>query len=336
MRSKFGSTIFWILLLPAIAGAQVGTQSSITGTVVDATGASVPDARITATNVATRDMRQTPSDASGAFGILALPAGMYTVTAEARGFKKWENSQVVVTVGDKIRLAPVLQVGAVTETISVQGTAPVQTENATIETVVQMQQIRELPLDTRNPLALVGLAPGMRYEGQAGAGGQRATHVQGYGLRDNKTNFQLDGINTNEGSDEGGTAVPNVDAIEEFNVQPLNAGASAGRDPSQVLVVTKSGTNAFHGTAFEFDQNDIFNAYNAFADKTQPKPRVRYNLFGGTLGGPIIKNKTFFFGSFQGIVIRNAQLLNEPAVPTAFESGDFSSLSTPIIDPTTG
>ena len=336
MRSKFGSTIFWILLLPAIAGAQVGTQSSITGTVVDATGASVPDARITATNVATRDMRQTPSDASGAFGILALPAGMYTVTAEARGFKKWENSQVVVTVGDKIRLAPVLQVGAVTETISVQGTAPVQTENATIETVVQMQQIRELPLDTRNPLALVGLAPGMRYEGQAGAGGQRATHVQGYGLRDNKTNFQLDGINTNEGSDEGGTAVPNVDAIEEFNVQPLNAGASAGRDPSQVLVVTKSGTNAFHGTAFEFDQNDIFNAYNAFADKAQPKPRVRYNLFGGTLGGPIIKNKTFFFGSFQGIVIRNAQLLNEPAVPTAFESGDFSSLSTPIIDPTTG
>src|SRR6266567_5658717 len=155
--------------------------------------------------------------------------------------------------------------------------------------------------------------------------GMRITYVQGMGLRDNKTNFQLDGVNTNDGSGEGGTGVPNVDAVEQFNVQALNAGPEAGRDPTQVTLVTKSGTNSFHGTLFEFNQNDLFNAYNAFANKTKAKPRVRYNLFGGTMGGPVIHNKTFFFGSFQGTVIHNALLLNEAAIPSAVENGDFSS-----------
>jgi hypothetical protein len=317
--------------------AQVGTQASITGVVIDGSGASVAGAQVTATNNATGERKQAVSAPGGNFDLLALPAGAYTVSVEARGFKRWENAQVQLTVGGQVRVAPVLQVGAVGEVVTVQGTnAAVQTESASVETVVQMQQIRELPLDTRNPLALVGLVPGMRFEGMNPGAGMRISYVQGNGLRDNKTNFQLDGVNSNDGSGEGGTAVPNVDSIEEFNVQTLNAGAEAGRDPTQVLVVTKSGTNQFHGSAFEFLQNDIFNAYNAFADTTKPKPRVRYNLFGGTFGGPLIKNKTFFFGSFQGTVIRNAQLLNEAAVPAAFEGGDFSSLSTPIIDPTTG
>jgi len=326
-----------MLMLSAMAAAQVGTQSSITGTVTDPSGAAVTGARVTATNLATGEVKQASTDQSGSFNILALPAGSYAVAAEASGFKRWENPKVQLTVGDQILVQPVLQVGAVGEVVTVKSaSAAIQTESATVETVVQMQQIRELPLDTRNPLALVGLVPGMRFEGMSTGAGMRISYVQGNGLRDNKTNFQLDGINSNDGSGEGGTAVPNVDAIEEFNVQALNAGAEAGRDPTQVLVVTKSGTNQFHGSGFEFVQNDAFNAYNTFADKTQPKPRVRYNLFGGTLGGPIIRNKTFFFGSLQGTVIRNAQLLNEGAVPSAFESGDFSSLSTPIIDPTTG
>jgi hypothetical protein len=326
-----------LFLLSALAVSQVGTQASITGVVTDQTGSAIVSAAVTATNLTTGERKRTLSGPSGNFDLLALPPGTYSVIAEAPGFKRWENPRVELTVGSQVRVAPTLQVGAVGETVTVQGaTAAIQTESAAVDTVVQMQQIRELPLDTRNPLALVGLVPGMRFEGMSTGAGMRISYVQGDGLRDNKTNFQLDGVNTNDGSGEGGTAVPNVDAIEEFNVQTLNAGAEAGRDPTQVLVVTKSGTNEYHGTAFEFVQNDMFNAYNAFADKTQPKPRVRYNLFGGTLGGPIIKNKTFFFGSFQGIVIRNAQLLNEAAVPAAFESGDFSSLSTPIIDPTTG
>ena len=334
MRSIL-SCVFCLILLSGLVLAQVGTQAAITGTVSDPSGANIAGAHIIALNLANGLSTQSQSDASGNFNILSLPAGNYRVTVEAQGFKKWESPQTQLTVGDRNRITAVLEVGGSSEVISVQGTSDaIQTEKATVETVIQMQQIRELPLADRNPLGLVGLVPGMRYLGTPN--GMRTSQVQGQGLRDNKTQFQLDGLNTNDGSIEGGTAVPNVEAVAEFNVQPINAGAEAGRDPSQVIVITKSGTNSFHGSAFEFVQNDMFNAYNAFADKTQPKPHVRYNQFGGTLGGPIIKNKTFIFGSFQGTVIRNAVLKNESGVPTAFLSGDFSSLATPIIDPTTG
>jgi hypothetical protein len=324
-----------VFVLSGFLLAQVGTQAAITGTVSDASGASVAGAHIIAVNLANGLSTQSESDPNGNFNILSLPAGSYRVTVEAQGFKKWESPQTQLTVGDRNRITAVLQIGGSAEVISVQGTSDaIQTEKATVETVIQMQQIRELPLADRNPLGLVGLVPGMRYLGTPN--GMRTSQVQGQGLRDNKTQFQLDGLNSNDGSIEGGTAVPNVEAVAEFNVQPINAGAEAGRDPSQVIIITKAGTNSFHGSAFEFVQNDMFNAYNAFANKTQPKPHVRYNQFGGTLGGPIIKNKTFFFGSFQGTVIRNAVLKNEAGVPTPFLSGDFSSLSTPIIDPTTG
>src|SRR5438128_12696892 len=117
-----------------------------------------------------------------------------------------------------------------------------------------------------------------------------------------------------------------VDAVATLPVLSVNAGAWAGRDTSHVVIVTKAGTNQFHGDAIEFIQNDAFNAYYAVANKTQPKPHVRYNQFGGTLGGPLIKNKTFCFGSIQGSNIKNAVTLNESAGPVAFESGDFSSL----------
>ncbi|HWR13569.1 MAG TPA: TonB-dependent receptor [Terriglobales bacterium] len=325
-----------LLLMSAFAAAQVGTQSSITGTVTDSTGAIVQGAQVVATNVATGATKQVVSGPNGNFDILALPPGVYTVKVNAKGFKIWEDTSLTLTVGNKIRVEPVLQVGSEGQTVTVQSdNTGVQTESSTVETLVQMNQIRELPLDTRNAMSLVALSPGMRITGQ-NVNGMRITMVQGNGMRDNKTNFQLNGITSNDGSFEGGTAVPNVEAVAEFNVQTLNAGAEAGRQPSQVLVVTKSGTNQFHGALFEFLQNDKFNAYNAFADKTKAKPRVRYNQFGAALGGPIRKDKTFFFGSFQGTTIRNATLLNEAGIPDAFKTGDFSSLSTPIRDPLTG
>ena len=163
------------------------------------------------------------------------------MNVSSKGFKKWELARTELSVGDRSRLTPVLQVGDVSEIVMVEATAEViQTEKASVETVVQMQQIRELPLPTRNPLALVGLVPGMRYESTQD-GGERATYVQGQGLRNNKTAFLLDGLNSNAPMDEGGTAIPNVDTIAEFNVQTLNFSAESGRNPMQVLVVTKSG-----------------------------------------------------------------------------------------------
>lgn len=334
-----GKYLSVVLLFTASLVAQVGTQASLTGTVTDPTGAVVPNASVTALNLATGATSHQQTGSAGEFTILALPVGTYRVTVEAGSFKRWENPAVQLTVGSQVRVEPRLELGGATETVSVQSSnTGLQTETATIDTVVQMQQIRELPLATRNPLALVGLTPGMRLDSTDD--NMRITYVQGNGLRNNKTEFQLDGVNTNDGSGEGGTAVPNVDAIDEFSVKSIDAGAEF-RSPGEVVIVTKSGTNAFHGSAFGFVQNDLFNAYNYFADKTKAKPRVRYSLFGGTVGGPIYRDKTFFFGSFQETVIRNGQLLNESAIPSAFlpsdgSGADFSSLSKSINDPLTG
>ena len=334
-----GKYLSVMLLLTASLFAQVGTQASLTGTVSDPSGAVVSNALVTAVNLATGATSHQQTGSGGEFTILALPVGSYRVTVEAGTFKRWENPNVQLTVGSQVRIAPVLQLGGATETVSVQSSnSGLQTETAAVETVVQMQQIRELPLQTRNPLALVGLTPGMRLDSTDD--NMRITYVQGNGLRNNKTEFQLDGVNTNDGSGEGGTAVPNVDSIDEFTVKSIDAGAEF-RSPSEVVIVTKSGTNAFHGSAFGFLQNDVFNAYNYFADKTKAKPRVRYSLFGGTVGGPVYRNKTFFFGSFQETIVRNGQLLNESAIPNAFlptdgNGADFSSLATPIKDPLTG
>lgn len=321
-----------LLLMSATSLAQVGTQASLNGTVTDTSGAVVIGAQLTIKNLATGRVTQATSNSHGTYDVLALPPGSYSVSATAHGFETWENPRVQLTVGDRIRLDPALRVGAVTETVRVEATSGImQTDTPTVESVIQMQQIRELPLDTRNPLALVALVPGMTYQGTT-VGSFRDSFVQGQGLRNYTTNFQLDGLTSNASSSEGGSAIPNVDAVEEFSVQTVNSGAESGRDPSQVLAVTKSGTNEFHGTLFEFNQNDMFSARNAFATK---KNRVRYNQFGGTVGGPVFRNKTFFFGSYQQTVIGNDVILNESAVTTAMENGDFSAISKPIINPYT-
>ena len=318
------------LLAPVALFAQVGTEGSFFGTVVDATGAIVPGAEVTITNLATGFTKTDTTNREGEFNLRALPIGTYSVSVTAKGFKKWELARTELSVGDRIRLAPALQVGAINETISVTATSEVlQTENSAVATVVQMQQIRELPTAIRNPLVLVALVPGMVYEGTQ-SGLERATTVQGNGLRNNKTAFQLDGLNSNAPMDEGGTAIPNVDAVEEISVQSLNFSAESGRDPMQVLVVTKSGTNQFHGSLWEFVQNDKFNARNTFAVS---KPAVRRNQFGASVGGPVIKNKIFFFGAFEGTRITSQSIYNSVAVTPAMKTGDFSALSKIIKDP---
>ena len=328
----FAVTLMLILAVVTVV-AQVGTQASLGGTIQDPTGAVIAGAQLTVRNLATGETTNAVSDGRGTYNVLALNPGTYSITVMASGFQSWTMPSLVLTIGDRSRLDATLRVGASSATVEVEGsTGLLQTDNATVETVIQMQQIRELPLDTRNPLSLVALVPGMTYQGTA-VGSFRDTFVQGQGLRNYTTNFQLDGLSSNAASSEGGSAIPNVDAVDEFNVQSVNAGPESGRDPAQVLAITKSGSNQFHGTAFEFNQNDLFSARNAFATK---KNRVRYNQFGGTLGGPVIRKRTFFFGSYQQTAINNDTVFNEPAVTTAMENGDFSAISTPIKNPYTG
>ena len=201
-----------------------------------------------------------------------------------------------------------------------------------MQTVVQMEQIRELPLSTRNPVVLVNLVPGLRFTGAGGP--ERGSTVQGFGLRENQTEFQLDGLNANAGMDEGGITIPNVDTIAEFSVETSSFSAENGRNPLQIVMATKAGTNAFHGTAWEFVQNDKFNARNAFS--TAEPPKLNRNQFGAAVGGPIIRNKTFFFGSFEGTPIRRESLYNSVVVQPEMLEGDFSSLPRAITDPGTG
>ncbi len=188
------------------------------------------------------------------------------------GFKTWQLERIVLTVGERSRVSPVLDVGDITERCPVVGGAPLlQTERSSVQTVVQMEQIRELPLSTRNPVVLVNLVPGMRFTGSGGP--ERGSTVQGFGMRSNQTEFQLDGLNANAAMDEGGITIPNVDTIAEFSVETSSFSAENGRNPLQVVMATKSGTNAFHGTAWEFIQNDKFNARNAFSAAQPPKLR---------------------------------------------------------------
>ena len=311
--------------------AQVSTQGSILGTVIDSSGAVVPGAQITVTNLDNGLTKKDVTNASGNFEILALPIGTYSVSIEAQGFKTWTLTKTEVTVGERSRISPTLEIGNVSEQVSVESSGGLlQTESSDVQTVVQMGQIRELPLSQRNPVSLVRLAPGMRYLGSGGP--ERGSTVQGMGTRDNQTEFQLDGLNSNAAMDEGGMAIPNVDTIAEFSVETNAFSAESGRDPVQVILVTKSGSNAFHGAAWEFLQNDALNARNAYALTV---PKLRRNQYGAAVGGPIIHDKTFFFTSFQGTPIRSSTIYNSTVPSQAMLKGDFSALSKPIINPVT-
>jgi hypothetical protein len=313
--------------------AQVGTQGSILGTVMDSSGAVLPGATVTVTGLDTGLVQTATSDQAGNFEIPALPIGPYSVAVSLQGFKTWQVDRAVLTIGERKRVAPVLEVGEMTEQVSVVGGAPLlQTERSSVQTVVQLQQIRELPLSTRNPVVLVNLVPGMRYTGSGGP--ERGSTVQGFGMRSNQTEFQLDGLNANASMDEGAITIPNVDTIAEFSVETSSFSAENGRNPLQVVIATKSGTNDFHGTLWEFNQNDRFNARNAFS-ANQP-PKLDRNQYGAAIGGPVLRNRTFFFGSFEGTPIDREDLYNEDAPQPAMLQGDFSGLGRPIIDPQTG
>ena len=312
---------------------QVGTQGSILGTVVDSSKAVLPGATVTVTNLDTGLVQTATSDAAGNFEILALPIGAYSVTVSMTGFKTWQLARLVLTVGERSRVAPVLDVGNVSEQVSVVGGAALlQTERSSVQTVVQMEQIRELPLSIRNPVVLVNLVPGMRFTGAGGP--ERGSTVQGFGTRSNQTEFQLDGLNANAAMDEGGITIPNVDTIAEFSVETSSFSAENGRNPLQVVMATKSGTNAFHGTAWEFNQNDRFSAKNAFSLSDPPK--LDRNQYGAAVGGPVVHNRTFFFGSFEITPTRSEDLYNSVVVQEPMLSGDFSAASHAILDPRTG
>jgi hypothetical protein len=332
--------VLCILSIAVICHAQLGTEGSILGIVHDASDAIVARASVTITNTDTGLKKIVSTDENGYFQVVALPTGIYSVEASSAGFARWQVSGLVLTAGEQKRVQPVLKVGEQQQEVTVQaGVELVQTERGSVEMSIEQKEIRDLPLDGRVAVQLVSLTPGMRFLGvnstvngtsSANVGG---ASVQGMGQHGDATQFAVDGISANDPSTQSGMAFPNLEAIEQFRVQASSFSAENGRDPIQVIMVTKSGTNQFHGTLLEFLRNDTLDARNTFSAN---KPELRRNQYGYSFGGPIIKNKTFFFSSFEGLKVRTQTIYNSPTITPAFEQGDFSTLKTAVTDPATG
>jgi hypothetical protein len=324
-----------LALLTACAFAQVPT-AVLTGVVKDSSGAVVPNCKIAAINVGTSLSREAVTDESGTYRIAPLNPGVYRVEAEAGGFKKATMNNVVLEVGSQVRADIELQVGEVSQAIEIESRAAlVNTENNQIGGVINQSRVVSLPLNGRNFMELTTLTAGMgEGTGAAAIVNKRAPTAAGMPHQDN--NYQLDGADNKEAFFNSWNLGPSVDAIQEFSIQVGQYSAEFGGVGSVINVVTKSGTNQFHKTAWEFLRNDKFDARNFFLTPTQRIAPLRRNQFGVAAGGPIVKNKMFIFGNYDGSRIRQG-LFRSAMVPTTAQiGGDLSGYSKVIRDPQTG
>ncbi|HEV8038574.1 MAG TPA: TonB-dependent receptor [Bryobacteraceae bacterium] len=341
MRNCNHSTIYLIvlaLLCSALAYGQADT-ATIVGTVRDSSGAVIVGGTITVTDTDTGTKTVTRTDSTGNYVVTPLRIGNYTVAVEAPGFKTETHSGIVLQVQDRLRVDFTMQVGAVSDAVNVQESVPViQTESSSLGDVVASQQITDMPLNGRDYTQLATLTTGVVKITENGGGINGATSATNgnaggafavNGTRGNLNNFMLDGIDNNSNDNAGNILSTNVDAIQEFKVQTSGYSAEFGRSGGAVINATiKSGTNAFHGTAFEFLRNSALDARGFFEPADQPKAPFRQNQFGGTVGGPIKRNKTFFFADYQGTRIGTAKT-DISTVPTPAEiGGNFSALLT--------
>lgn len=325
--------------------AQVAS-GQVVGTVRDSSGAVLAGAKIQVTNVETNVSHVLSTNASGEYVATALQPGTYTLIAEHEGFKKAVQAAFKLDVNQVVRVDLSLPVGSTTETVAVTAAAPlIESETSSIGQVIEENRVNDLPLNGRDFVQLAYLSPGVN-QGPAGTVQQGNIpenergngSIQANGLTATNNNFLLNGFDNNEQQIGFEVIQPSVDAIQEFKVQTNSFGADIGRGGAVVNVVLKSGSNSLHGSLFEFLRNSAFDAKNYFDSGTAPIPPYKQNQFGGTIGGPIIRNKTFFFGDYQGTRIRQSQTVVS-TVPTVLErSGDFSELlpGNVITDPVTG
>ena len=315
---RFLTVVLLISILPLPAAAQVAT-AELAGTVLDPTGAAVPNARITATNTDTSRVFESTSNSTGNYVIQLLPPGNYTVTVEATNFRKLIQRNIPLAINQQAGLDFTLQVGQVSELIEVSSQAPLlETESSSLGTVVNEQFVNQLPLNGRNFIQMATLSPGVNGTGFSATGtimsGTRpddrrpATEIFSNGNREGSNNFLYDGIDDNERLTLSIVLRPAVEAVREFKVQTNLYSADVGRNSGAVVdVITKSGTNKPHGSAFEFLRNSAMDSRNFFYPQGHGLPSFRYNQFGGSFGGPVMiprvykgKDSTFFFVDYEG------------------------------------
>jgi outer membrane receptor protein involved in Fe transport len=322
-----------LTLSPAHVFAQ--STAEIRGIVQDESGGVIPGVTVTSTNELTGLARTALSDSGGRFNFPRLPVGTYRVEAELQGFKKFATAAFRLDVEDIRQVNVVMAVGPLSEGVTVAGTAAnVETVGGTISQIVDERRIRELPLNGRDPLQLQLLLPGV-VQGPSSTAMWQEKGISVHGLRGISNNYMLDSGDNNDAL--GGTAaiVPNPDALEEFTVQTSNFSAQYGRNMGAMInAVTKSGTNAFHGGGYDFTRNDALDAKQFFALQ---KGELKRSQYGATLGGPIMRDKAFFFFAYQGLRDREGESRSNLIVPTALErAGDFSQSPIKPKDPLTG
>lgn len=334
MKSRISIALFASFLLAGGLYAQVDT-GTILGSVKDTTGAVIPGAQVTLTNTGTGRTQVQKTGASGEYTFSPIQIGHYSVSAQIKGFQRVEHTNVTVQVQQSVVVNFLLPPGEITQTIAVTSEPPLlQTQNASVGQVIGQRSINDLPLNGRNFTFLAQLAAGVTQDQEDTRGLGASGSFAANGLRPSQNNYLLNGVDNNSNlvdflNGQAFVSKPPVDAIQEFKIQTNNYSAEFGRSAGAILNATiKSGTNQFHGDAWEFLRNDKLDAPNFFENASgTTKGEYRQNQFGFTLGGPIVKNKLFFFGDYQGTRIRQA-VPSINTVPTALErSSGFANLS---------
>ncbi len=322
---------FVVLVLAGLNVAAQQITGSIRGIVADPTGASVQGASVSAKQTETGLIRTAITDRSGDYVLLELPVGHYRLQVEAMGFHTYIQQGIILNVNATATISVRLAVGAETQQVKVQADAQlIQGTVTSLGKTVSEREVLDLPLDGRNFTQLGLLQPGVvpLTPGLAEAGGSlRAGQAYAVnGQRPESNNFLIDGANNFNGVDGGFVLKPPVDAITEFRILTHNANAEFGNSlGSTTNVITRSGTNRYHGALWEFLRNDVFDATNYFAKNTEP---LKQNQFGGTFGGPIRRDKTFFFGFYEGFRNRQGETDSSTVPSLAERQGDFSALCT--------
>ena len=350
------STLWGIALVMALCTLSAGFSAwaqqitaSITGTVEDSAGAAVADASVTARDTERGTSNTTKTNQGGVFNFSNLPIGTYEVKAEAPGFDTAVQPPIVLVLNETARLNFKMKVGAVSNTVQVSSEAPqLQADTTQVSTLINANTITGIPLATRNYVELTLLAPGsitpnnstFNNGDNVNSGGRPSIN----GNREQSNNFILDGMDNNQTSENDLAVTPSPDAIQEFNLITSNASAEFGNFQGGIVNASiKSGTNQFHGDVWEFFRNDVLNA-NQWENKflgpgaELPREALRWNMFGGTLGGPALKDRLFFFVDYQGQRFDHPTTTKNMTVFTAAErNGDFSQLlPTQLVNPKTG
>jgi Carboxypeptidase regulatory-like domain/TonB-dependent Receptor Plug Domain len=348
------ATVGLMIFCATMAHAQSAGTGAISGTVSDPQGRAVPNATVTATSLETGQARTATTGTAGDYKFSLLPPGTYKVRFSAAGFKSAEVSSVTVTVTETQTLDQAMEVGTVNQTVTIESSVEtLQTESSTLGTTVSGNTITALPMANGNYTEVLSLAAG------ATAGVDNATSlgkgtqdISANGVDPGSNNYQMDGVavnniansgSSNDGTIYTGIPIPSPDAIAEFKIQTSTYDASYGRNPgANVNVVTKSGSNQFHGSAFEFFRNSVLNADDFFYIKTPEAPHqvLDQNQFGGTIGGPIFKDKLFFFFSYRGTRAKNGVSaagttdgVTLPSIPTDRTAANIGAALCPFNGP---